>query len=45
MDYLRRAASRTANRSGVTTNNPEAARKGMSFEEHFRSALSDDGLI
>jgi hypothetical protein len=45
MDYLRRAASRTANRAGVTTNSPEAARKGMSYAEQLRSQLSDDGLI
>jgi hypothetical protein len=45
MEYLRRAASRTANRAGVTTNSPEAGRKGMSFAEHLRSTLSEDGLI
>lgn len=45
MEYLRRAASRTANRAGVTTNSPEAGRRGMSFEEHLRQTLEGDGLI
>jgi hypothetical protein len=45
MEYLRRAASRTANRAGVQTNNPEAGRKGMSFEERLRADASDAGLI
>jgi len=45
MEYLRRAASRTASRAGVTTNSPEAGRKGMNFTEHLRSTLSEDGLI
>jgi hypothetical protein len=45
MEYLRRAASRTANRAGVQTNNPEAGRKGMTFEERLRADVSDVGLI
>lgn len=45
MEYLRRAASRTANRAGVQTNSPEAGRKGMSFEERLRAFATDDGLI
>jgi hypothetical protein len=45
MEYLRRAASRSANRAGVQTNNPEAGRKGMSFEERLRADASDAGLI
>lgn len=45
MDYLRRAASRTANRAGVTTNSPAAGRNGMTFEERLRTTLEGDGLI
>jgi hypothetical protein len=45
MDYLRRAASRTANRAGVTTNSPEVGRRGMSFEERLKSTLAEDGLM
>jgi len=45
MEYLRRAASRSANRAGVQTNNPEAGRKGLSFEERLRADASDAGLI
>ena len=45
MEYLRRAASRTANRAGVQTNNPEAGRKGLSFEERLRAFASEDGLL
>jgi hypothetical protein len=45
MDFLRRAASRTANRAGVQTNSPEQATRGMSFEEQLRSTLSERGLI
>ena len=45
MEYLRRAASRTANRAGVTTNSPSAGRRGMSFEEQLRQTLEGDGLI
>lgn len=45
MEYLRRAASRTANRAGATTNSPAAARLGLSFEERLRQTLEGDGLI
>lgn len=45
MDYLRRAASRTANRAGVQTNSPEMGRRGMSFEEQLRQTLETDGLM
>jgi hypothetical protein len=45
MEYLRRAASRTANRAGATTNSPAAARLGTSFEERLRLTLEGDGLI
>ena len=45
MDYLRRAASRTANRAGSQTNSPEIGRRGMSFEDQLRHTLEGDGLI
>jgi hypothetical protein len=45
MAFLRRAASRTANRAGVSTNSPEAGRQGLSFEEQLRQTLAGDGLI
>jgi hypothetical protein len=45
MEYLRRAASRTANRAGAMTNSPAAARLGTSFEERLRQTLEGDGLI
>jgi hypothetical protein len=45
MDYLRRAASRTANRAGVTTNSPEVGRRGTGFEERLRQQLEGEGLI
>jgi hypothetical protein len=45
MEFLRRAASRTANRAGVSTNSPEAGRRGLTFEEQLRQQLSGDGLI
>jgi hypothetical protein len=45
MDYLRRAASRTANRAGASTNSPEMARRGMTFEEQLRHTLEDRGLV
>ena len=45
MEYLRRAASRTANRAGVTTNSPEAGRRGLTFEQQLRQTLEGDGLI
>jgi hypothetical protein len=44
MDYLRRAASRTANRSGAQAT-PEVSRRGMSFEEQLRHTLEGEGLI
>lgn len=45
MEFLRRAASRTANRAGVTTNSPEAGRRGLTFEEQLRQTLANDGLL
>lgn len=45
MEFLRRAASRTANRAGVSTNSPEAGRHGLTFEEQLKQTLATDGLI
>jgi hypothetical protein len=45
MEYLRRAASRTANRAGVETNSPQIGSRGRSFEDQLRATLETDGLI
>lgn len=45
MEFLRRAASRSANRAGAASNSPEAARRGQTFEEQLRQTLAHDGLI
>jgi hypothetical protein len=44
MDYLRRAASRAPSRAGVTSNNPQAATRGMSFEERLKHTLNESGF-